>query len=612
MRTAEKGLAFPRRPDTLGAIYGKPSNNKPCKSSRSLRSSDRGRKGHIVDRDNQGRRIASSRRVGMSRLGVLRLASLIIGAAFIFAACEAAEDGEGGQEAADEAGAEPENEDGDELGLTGDQHLRVSFGADGYVTSEDNMKSLAMYPLNAGVCETLVRVTENYGLEPQLATEWEALDDQTYRFSLREGVTFHDGQPLDAEAVQASFEYLAQEPAAGERLGLTADSVEVVDDMTIDIHLEEPNARFIEQIVHPSLSVVAPGSDPLEDQNPVCTGPFEFVEYEEERQLVVERYEDYWGEPAKLERMTFEFIPDDTTRFLELQASDLDMIHTTEHAIATDMDEAAGIQVMPAPPGQVMLVAFLLRGNDYEAATEEEEVRRAIAHAIDRETYAEQVLEGWAEVSPTSAPRSILGDHADLVQGIPHDPDRAEELLEEAGWTVGPDGVRQRDGEPLEATIIYHPDRLTLTTPQYVQDQLERVGFDVQIDQLETAAYSDRRSSAQNYEIVIWASNQNDANPAFLMDLMWHSEAPVDFGEYWQPGPDTEFDRLVDEAMTTTDIDEARRLSAEAMRELLEEEVAVMTLAGTYRIWGAQEAVEGFDPHASGHNQTWNTVRLTE
>lgn len=500
-----------------------------------------------------------------------------------------------------------------EAGRAEDQRLVVSYGPDEFVTEEINMKRLGMYPLNVGICEPLVQLGRDFSVEEGLATDWEHVGENTVRFSLREGVTFHDGSDLDAEAVRYTLDYTAEEPQTGGFAAVEEDSTEVVDDMTVDVTPGEPNRRLVEQINHPTYGIMAPGSDPLNEQNPVCTGPFELASYTEEEDIVVERFDGYWGEPAELEQIRFRFMDDDSTRALALQSDEVDVVLVREHGIVESLEEDPNIKIVNAPPGQVILFYIAQRGPDgEEKVTADPQVREAIAHAIDRDSYVENVLDGRAERVDTVNPPAILGQYAEMVEGVPYDPEEARRLLEEAGWTEGPDGVRTKDGEPLELTIIFDPARITLSTPEYVQAQLREVGIDARVDQLEAAAYRERLNETADYHIDISAPNQNDGDPAFLLALRWRAKSSVPNAEFIAPGPDTSYERLVDQTREVTDPDELRRLAAEAMKVLVEEEVATVPLAGTFRIWAMRTNVQGFEPHPSGINQRWDTIYLTE
>ncbi len=517
------------------------------------------------------------------------------------AGCSSGNDGGGDQVSQDDGGSAG----------AAVQELVVGYGEDPWIdAAETDKKRFPGYPLQADVCETLVKLTPDFQVAPSLANDWELVGDKTFRFTLEGEPTFSDGTPLTADAVEYTMDYTAQEPPVGGD-GIGPDSTRVIDERTVEVTPTEPNLRLVQQMTHPTFHVLAPGSDPLTDTEGVtCTGPFEVAEYVPDERLVVERNDDYWGEPAKLDKITFRFIPDDTTRTLALQNGEVDLITDVPRGVLSSIRGLPGVKVAKAPVGQI-LMAYVARrdlaGTDKPLA--DPQVRRAVAHAIDRAGYIEGVLDGHGVEVTTVAPPAVLGEHADLVRGVPYDPDEAARLLDEAGWKVGPDGRRFKDGRPLELSMVFA--RVDLTTMEYVQAALAEVGIKGNIEQLDAGAYRDRLDTG-NYDLDFSGSNQNDAKPAFLLSLRWWSKADGENAQFIAPGPDTEFERIIDQTQRATDNEELQRLAAEAMHELVDNEVAGIPLAGAYRIYAMKDDVEGFEAHPSSTNQRWSTVFISE
>jgi peptide/nickel transport system substrate-binding protein len=489
------------------------------------------------------------------------------------------------------------------------QELVVGVGADPWVDSEEDRKRRPSYPLNADVCETLVHLGTDFSVEPMLAESWELAGDNTYRFTLRQGVTFSDGSPVTAETVKASLDYTVVEPSTGFSF-LGADSTKVVDDRTVEVTPEQQNLRLVEQINHPTYAVMPPGEDPLNDPQPTCTGPFEVVEYQPQERLVVERNDDYWGEKAKLDKITFRFFPDDTTRVLALQNGEVDLINDVPHGILASLEGKPGMTIEKSPVGNVTLMYVARRdaaGNPKLLA--DPKLRRAIAAAMDTRSFVDGVLDGNAEQVATVAPPAVLGQFAEMVEGVPYDLAEANRLLDEAGWTRQGDGIRSKGGTPLEVGIVF--GRVDLTTVEFVQAQLRAVGIDGKVKQLDPGAYRTALDTG-DYDLDISVPNQNDANPAFLLALRWYSEGPGKNAKIISPGPGTTYDELVARTLTAKDDESLRRAAAEAMHELVDVEVAGIPLAGGYRIFAMNDKVRGLQIHPSGTNQRWATVHLVK
>jgi peptide/nickel transport system substrate-binding protein len=491
-------------------------------------------------------------------------------------------------------------------GPTGKQELVVGVAEDPWIdASEGDKKRKPNYPLNADVCETLVQLAPDFSVVP-MVTQARYVGDNKFRFTLQPGVTFADGTPVTATDLKYSVDYTTQAPAIGSGF-IGKDSTKIIDDKTIEITPRVENLRLIEQINHPSLAILKPGSDPLNNLlASVCTGPFKVERYTPQQELVVVKTGNYWGQPAKLDRITFKFYPDETTRALALQNNEVDMIQDVPLSILNSVKAQPGVKIERAPVGFTTMFYIARRTSaGVDRVLADPLVRKAVAHAMDRNAFVNGVLAGNAEVIPHIAPPAVLGQFADRVKGVPFDRDEAARLLDQAGWTRQGDGVRTKDGQPLRVKIVYA--RVELTVPEFVQAQLRAVGFDAQIAQLDAGAYREALNTG-DYDIDISVPNQNDGNPAFLLALRWYSKATGANAKIISPGPNTKFESMIDDILVESDPTELKRKTAEAMHELVDVEVGGVTLAGGYRVYALKDKVMGFEPHPSSTNQRWRTV----
>jgi ABC-type transport system substrate-binding protein len=354
--------------------------------------------------------------------------------------------------------------------------------------------------------------------------------------------------------------------------------------------------------------VLKPPSDPLANvQNSICTGPFKVERYTPEQELVVVKNPNYWGTPARLDRMTFKFYPDDTTRALALRNNEVDLITDIPLSILNSVASQPDVKIAKAPVGYTnMFYISRRKSNGEPTMLNDPLLRRAVAASIDRNAYVRGVLGGNAEAIPHVQPPSVLGQFADMVKGVPFDRNEASRLLDQAGWRRTGDGIRTKDGQPLRLKIIY--SRLDVVHAEFVQAQLRAVGIDGQIAQLDEGAYRTANSSG-DFDLDISQPNQNDGNPAFLTALRWYAmEGGGANNAIISPGKDTKFNGMIDAILTETDPTELKRKSAEAMKELLEVEIGGVTLAGGYRVYAMKNKVHGFEAHPSSTNQRWRTV----
>jgi peptide/nickel transport system substrate-binding protein len=491
-----------------------------------------------------------------------------------------------------------------------EQRLVVGSLEDGYTSSPGPESDVGQYPLNANIFEGLVQMDADYGIVPVLATEWEFQAPNTWRFTLREGVQFHDGQPFNAEAVKYAFDRVAK--TGGGTPGFGKRSTKVIDEYTVEVTPVFDNKRMIEQLVHPQYSIVAPGTDPADE--PVGTGPFRFVSYTRQDSLVVERFDEYWGTKAELEQITFRFIPDPNARRLALEAGEVDMAIDVPREAVADLT-AKGFVVETSAPGAYEAMYANISGEKGYTILQDQAVRQAIAYAIDRDALVQGVFEDLAAPEQTMIPSRLLGDAASQVEGFAYDPDQARQLLDDAGWVPGSDEIREKDGQRLSLVLVngFPSSQTHGSVPEFLQDQLRDVGIEVEIAKTpDTASYEDRLAQGEG-DLWLESGSQNDANPAFLPALLFWSVGL--FGDIgYQPlfAPGGEFDDLIVDALASPDAQEVKDLMGEAMHVLIDQEAVVIAMAGIFRINALSDRVQGFEPHPSGLQVSYNGVFLSE
>jgi peptide/nickel transport system substrate-binding protein len=481
------------------------------------------------------------------------------------------------------------------------QTLTVATPGDVYITRDRIF--LGIWPDNAGVCETLVGMDHDFQPTPVLATSWTYRGDNTFRFELRRGVRFHNGAPLNAEAVRYSINRVVElRQTLNTFVG--PDSVRVVDEYTVDITPTQLNLRLPEQIVHPFFSIVAPGTNPAE--RPVCTGPFTFANYSPNDRLVVNRNDQYWGEDkAKLRQITFRFIPDQNTRRLALESGEVDLVWFLAPQQTADVRRRPGLQVAPAPPGAVVDISLNLNGQGQHTLLQDPEVRRALSMSLDPRALAEQQWQGNAQPVAGVSPPAVLGIAAGTVRPHLADVGQARRILELRGWREGPDGIREKDGRKLSlvgtAQFDFEPEAL-----QFLQAQARRVGIDLRLEKApDAAAYSAKINSGE-WDVDVNYYNQNDANPVRIPAQFWYSRVNNARVRLTNPGP--RFDALVDEALAAPDLLTAQRKAAEAINVLVNEEAAAIALTNFPQIYAHKTSVAGFQPHPSVNHQSWTAV----
>lgn len=515
----------------------------------------------------------------------------------------------------DEDGAAQTEDDASDEQPGSDQgggEIVIGTGEDAYET-EEPAADVAFQP--RAIFETLVQMNEDYQIEPLLAGSWELMEPNTWRFHLREDVVFHDGTPFDAAAVVYSFGRTAAD--GGGNLNIDENSTVVVDDFTVDVTPTVPNLRLVEQLVHPSHSIVAPASQPAEE--PIGTGPFRFVSYAPQEALVVARNDDYWGDPAGVDQITFQFIPEANARRLALESGDIDiMLDVPLDSVGAV--EGSGFTIDVPPAGLYEAMYANIAGNEGYANLSDLAVRQAVAMSIDRGALVQGVFDGFATEEQTVVPTRLLGDEAGQIEGYAFDLDAAGQLLDEAGWTSGEDGMRSREGEPLRLQLIngFPSSQEHGNVAEFVQSQLADVGIAVEIITTpDAAAYTERLGTGQG-DLWLERGNQNDANPSFLPALLWWEEGlfgNIGYQPYFAPGwpqgatenvdgpprvGDGRFDDVVLEALAAPTNEEVLARTAEAMHLMIDEYAIVIPLAGLVRPIAFRDGIQGIRAHPSG------------
>jgi len=322
-------------------------------------------------------------------------------------------------------------------------------------------------------------------IEPALATEWEASEDGlAWTFTLREGVTFHDGEPFNADAVCFNFDrwynfpaplqspsasYYWQtvfggfaDPAEGSPETSLYASCEATDETTVVLNLTKASSSFLGALALTNFTIASPaalqefGADEGtvdEDtgfrptgtygtEHPVGTGPFKFESWTRGDRLVMVRHDDYWGDPAKLERLIFRPIPDNAARLQALQAGEIQGYDLVEPQDVPTIEGDDNLQILDRPAFNVGYVGI----NQATEPLDQLEVRQAIAHALNRQEVVDNFYAGRGDVAHAFMPPDLFG-YADDVTQYEYDPARSQELLEEAGVTT-----------PLEITFCYPTD----------------------------------------------------------------------------------------------------------------------------------------------------------
>jgi peptide/nickel transport system substrate-binding protein len=399
--------------------------------------------------------------------------------------------------------------------------------------------------------EGLVRRDDNFELKPRLAESWEIADPLTYTFHLRHDVHFHDGRAMTSADVKWTLDSLLDGTVRSAKTSAYryVDRVEAPDEFTVTIRLKEPYAALLWNLSDGAMGVVPKGSGEELARRPIGTGPFRFVSETPDRDVVIARNEQYWGKRAGLARVRFNVVPDATTRALELRKGSAD---AEINALPGDMIPALARQpnlvVERAPGTSYQYLAMNLRDPILKNVL----VRQALAYAIDRPPLMHYLWHDMARPANSVLPPQHWAYDA-AAKAYPHDAAKARELLDEAGYPAGADGVR------FHLAMKTSTDESTRLLCAVLQQQLRQVGVALDIRSYEFATfYADVVKGAFQLYSMRWVGGSNQDPDIFenVFDTASFAPKRANRGYYSNPA----VDRLI--AQGRRSVDERDRAAA--------------------------------------------------
>ena len=403
--------------------------------------------------------------------------------------------------------------------------------------------------LYSNVFEGLTRFMADGSVVAGLAQSWDISEDGlTYTFMLHDGVTFHDGTTMDAEDVKFSLDRARAEDSINAQKGLFADiaDVTVIDPLTVAVTLSQPNGMFLFNMAWGDAVIVAPESIDTIASNPIGTGAFTFTDWVQGDRLELTRNESYWGQPAALETATFRFISDPTAAFAAVMAEDVDAF--------VGFPAPENLPQFEADPRFQVLVGntegeTILSMNNKMPPFDNVLVRQAVSLAIDRQSIIDGAMFGYGTPIGTHfAPHNP--DYVDLIANSTYNPERARELLAEAGFADG-----------FTTTLKLPPPSYARRGGEIIASQLREVGITAEISNLEWAQWIEEVFTGKD----------------FGLSIVSHTE-PMDIGiyanpEYYFQYDNPDFQALMDTLNATTDPATRSTLLADAQTMISEDYV---------------------------------------
>ncbi|MFC0384994.1 ABC transporter substrate-binding protein [Muricoccus vinaceus] len=426
-------------------------------------------------------------------------------------------------------------------------NLRIGLREDPDIMDPTLARSFVGRIVFTSLCDKLFDTNERLEIVPQLATGYRWEDPKTLLVTLREGVTFHDGEKLDAEAVRYSLMRHLTMQGSFRRGEITdLESVEVVDPMNVRLRLKQPSAPFLSQLADRAGMMVSPKAAEAAGRDfgarPVCAGPFRFVERVAQDRIVLERFPQYWNAANfHFNRVTFQPIVDSTARLANLQSGTMDLIEVTSLADVPAVRRDRRLSMVTAEGQGYWNVIFNIGGGPRAQTPlgQDARVRRAFDLAIDRDALNQVAFEGLhTPASQPIPPASPM--HVKDLRVTTRNVDRAKALLREAGV---------RTPFPVDLMVANSPEMRQVA--EVMQSMLAEAGFELRIAATEfaSALQAGARGDFQAY-LSGWSGRPDpDGNVWTFI----HSRGAQNDGKYANPEVDALLDR------TRADGDTARR-----------------------------------------------------
>ena len=464
---------------------------------------------------------------------------------------------------------------------------------------------------NPGIFETLTRLSPTYGVEAALAGRWESPNPKTWKFFLRKNVTFHNGTPVDAEAVVAALEGFAARQTRPR--GLDRGVARATAPDVVELNLPVDNARLAEQLAAPNMAIPAPGTRPgagdTPETTPTGTGPFMFVSYTKGSELKMKANESYWNGPTELKSLTFRFGAErDASRLLATRQVEIAGMVGYGNLASVSGRTDRNVQ---SRPGQAVYLLLNTGGIDEWTTLKDENLRRALAHTIDRKEVTKAGWEDHGEDNDTLIPEIVLGtDAADRVRPPPLNRNEAMKLLDGAGFLPTlPNGMRAKDGRPLVLNLLLSRPSDQQKAADAIKAQFAEVGVGVQIQDPGADSPFTKVNNAQ-FDLFLDVRAQDDANPCALCRFFTiRPGGQLAYSASVGGGP--KVDEAYDRIFASPSIDTARRTAADIMQVVTAERVTAISIASLRTEWLVSPRVRGFDPAVLTGDQRWESVFLT-
>jgi peptide/nickel transport system substrate-binding protein len=413
---------------------------------------------------------------------------------------------------------------------------------------------------------------------PVLATSWTRPDKLTWRFKLRQGVSFHNGEPFNAEAVKFTIDSIKDPAKAWSNASWVGDisAVKIVDDYTVDLITENPSRSMLANLGY--LFILPPkATTELGDRfgvHPIGTGKFVLEKYYPNERIVMKRNDNYWGQKPKLEKVTAKILPESATRLAALETGEVALIPNLSPDSIARMKANPKLSVVVGDPARIMHIAFILGRKPFD----NHKVREAFNYAVDRQAIVDTVMMGLAKVADAQLYHASSPGFNPNLKAYNYDPQKAKKLLAEAGY---PDGITVTFGSPNGR---YLRDRMVC---EAIVGQMAEAGITVKLEALEWGTFWSRAVTNHEFDMFFlgWIS---PASPYTQLTWWFRTNPKSSKSNYSNP----QVDKLLIEAQNVLTDEEENQVYSK-IQELLWNDLPWISLYFSPKIYGIDASLEG-------------------
>ena len=428
--------------------------------------------------------------------------------------------------------------------------------------------------------ETLVNITEK-GYEPCLAESWTISEDgKIYTFNIRKGVTFSDGTVCDAKAIKANFDAIIENKSRHTWLEMMQllESVDLIDDYTIQIKMSKPYYPMLTELgVTRPFAMISPkamkdGSTKNGVNAYIGTGAYILKDFVTDEYAIFEANENYWGKVPEIKKIIVKVIPDNQTRILALEKGEIDLIFGKNMIDADAINKYKSSEKFttalsePTSTRQIVL-------NTSNGILRDKSVRHALQYATNKQAISDGVFYGLEKPADTLFSKTIPYSNIDL-KPYEFSMEKAAETLDQAGWLKNDKGIREKDGQKLQPSLLYNSDSVTeKIISEYLQSEYKKIGVEISIAGEEEQSYRDKMKTG-NFDMVFNICWGTPYDPQSSLAAM---RQPV-YGDYAaQLGLEDkkEIDEAITKILVSTDEKERQDLYTFVLTRLHEDAVYI-------------------------------------